>query len=88
MSLSLLGSIILSKNKNIILLATSRKERNEELDKFITSMKMHDKIKIIELYRLGFKETENFIKQALPNHNLSKKMVKKIYNETEGNLFF
>ena len=88
MSLSLLGSIILSKNKNIILLATSRKERNEELDKFITSMKMHDKIKIIELYRLGFKETENFIKQALPNHNLNKKMVKKIYNETEGNLFF
>ncbi|KAA8672982.1 AAA family ATPase [Clostridium sp. MT-14] len=88
MSLSLLGSIILSENKNIILLATCRKERNEELDKFVTSMKMHNKLNIIELYRLDYRETEGFIKQALPNYNLSKKMIKKIYSETEGNLFF
>lgn len=67
MSLSLLGSIILSENKNIILLATCRKEGNEELDKFVTSMKMHNKLNIIELYRLDYRETEGFIKQALPN---------------------
>ncbi|MEY8000030.1 BTAD domain-containing putative transcriptional regulator [Clostridium sp. Mt-5] len=88
MSLSLLSSILLGENKNIILIATCRKEHNEELDKFITSMKMYNKLNIIELYRFDYKETESFIKESLPNYNLGKKMINKIYSETEGNLFF
>ncbi|OAA94956.1 AAA family ATPase [Clostridium coskatii] len=88
MSLSLLNSVLLSESKNIILISTCRNEYNEELDKFITSMNRYNKLNTIKLERLNHTETEDFIKKALPNYNLSKKMANKIYSETEGNLFF
>lgn len=88
MSLSLLNSILLSESKNIILICTCRNEYNEELDKFITSMNRYNKLNTLKLERLNHIETEDFIKKALPNYNLSKKMANKIYSETEGNLFF
>ncbi|QXE17473.1 BTAD domain-containing putative transcriptional regulator [Clostridium sp. 001] len=88
MSLSLLNSILLSESKNIILICTCRNEYNEDLDKFMTSMNRYNKLNTLKLERLSHIETEDFIKKALPNYNLSKKMANKIYSETEGNLFF
>lgn len=89
MSLSLLGSIMLHQNRNnIIFIATCRNEYDSNMDKFITTMNSYNKILTIDLARFNEKEVEGFIEKALPDYDITKETLKKIYNETEGNTFF
>lgn len=89
MSLSLLSQIMLhNSDHNIFLLATARNEYDENLDNFITTMKNHDRLLLVELERLDMLQTETFIRKVLPNYKLTKNVLHKIWTETEGNFFF
>ncbi|WP_125152784.1 AAA family ATPase [Clostridium rectalis] len=89
MSLSLLSSIILHQyDNNIIFIATCRNEYDSNVDKFITTMNNYNKILTIDLLRFTSLEAEGFIRKGLPNYDVTKELVKKIYDETEGNTFF
>lgn len=89
MSLSLLSSVMLHQHKsNIIFIATCRNEYDSNVDKFITTMNSYNKIETINLPRFTSVEVEGFIRKALPNYDITKEMLKKIYDETEGNTFF
>lgn len=89
MSLSLLSHVMLhNSDHNIFLIATARNEYDENLDNFITTMKNHDRLLLIELERLDIAQTETFIRKALPDYKLTKTSLHKIWTETEGNFFF
>lgn len=89
MSLSLLSQIMLHNSReDLILLATARNEYDEKLDSFITTMKNHDRLILVELQRLDIMQTESFIRKALPDYRLTKASLQKIWTETEGNFFF
>ncbi|EJU24774.1 bacterial transcriptional activator domain protein [Peptoanaerobacter stomatis] len=89
MSISILSSIILHQKKSdIIFIATYRNEYDKNVDKLITSMNLHDKLILMPLDRFTSEEAEKFVKQAYPNYTPTKELLKKIYQETEGNTFF
>ncbi|PRR76875.1 Tetratricopeptide repeat protein [Clostridium liquoris] len=89
MSLSLLSSVMLHQNKNNnIFIATCRNEYDSNIDKFMTTMNSYNKVITVNLPRFTSTEVEGFIRKALPNYNMTKEMLKKIYDETEGNTFF
>lgn len=89
LSLSLLSSIMLhQKERNFIFLATCRKEHEESLDQFITTMNAHNKILIIDLPRFTPDEARLFIEKALPGRQIQDELMKKIYEESEGTPFF
>ncbi|MBU5485436.1 AAA family ATPase [Clostridium sp. MSJ-11] len=89
MSLSLLSSVMLHQHKNnTIFIATCRNEYDSNVDKFITTMNSYNKILAIDLPRFNSEEVEGFIKKALPDYRITREMLKKIYDETEGNTFF
>jgi len=88
MSLSLLSSVILHENDNIMFIATYRNEYDKDIDRFLTIMNKYNKIMRINLSRFTTDDVEGFVEKALPKHNINKDMLKKIYTETEGNAFF
>lgn len=87
-SLCLLNSSIIHGDKDFIFLATCRNEYDEVLDNFLTELGNYNKIKKIEIKRFNYEETQDFIEISLPQYNMPYKMIKKIYEETEGNTFF
>ncbi|BDR90366.1 hypothetical protein N072000002_21670 [Clostridium tetani] len=89
MSLSLLSSLILHEEKNnIMFLATYRNEHNEDVEKVLSTLGKYNKLKYINLERFNNKDVKNFIGKALPKKDFSNEVIKKIYEETEGNTFF
>lgn len=89
MSLSLLSSVTLHQYKNNnIFIATCRNEYDSNIDKFITTMNSYNKLETINLPRFTEIEVEGFIRKALPDYDITKETLKKIYDETEGNTFF
>ena len=88
-SISILSSIILHQKKSdVIFLATYRNEYDKNVDELITSMNLYNKLILIPISRFSSEETEKFIKQAYPKYKPTKEIIKKIYQETEGNTFF
>ena len=89
MSLSLLSSLILHEEKNnVMFLATYRNEHNEDVEKVLSTLDKYNKLKKINLERFNNEDVENFIEKALPKKEFSNEVIKKIYEETEGNTFF
>lgn len=88
-SISILSSIILHQKKSdIIFLATYRNEYDKNVEELITSMNLYNKLILIPISRFSSEESEKFIKQAYPKYKPTKEILKKIYQETEGNTFF
>lgn len=77
-----------NKNRNILLLATSRNERRKRIQNLFADLRRYDFLRELRLSRLSLMELENFTQQFLPEHNLSKELLNRIYKETEGNVFF
>ena len=89
MSLSLLSSLILHEEKNnVMFLATYRNEHNGDVEKVLATLGKYNKLKQVNLERFNNEDVENFIEKALPKKQFSNEVIKKIYEETEGNTFF
>lgn len=89
MSLSLLSSIIFHQYRsNIIFIATCRNEYDENVDGFMTSMNNYNKVITLNLNRFTREEMEDLIRCSVPNYKITKELIKKMYDETEGNAFF
>lgn len=89
MSLSLLSSIILHQYRNnIIFIATCRNEYDENVDRFMTTMKNYNKISTLNVKRFTSEEMEELVRLSIPIYKFTKELLKKIYDETEGNAFF
>lgn len=88
-SMTLLTSVISHcQENNIMFLLTCRNEFNPYIDRFLSSTRKDDRLQIVELRRFNSSESEKFINKAIPKCSLSKEMIGKIYEETEGNTFF
>lgn len=89
MSLSLLSSLILhEEKKDVIFLATYRNENNEDVEKLLSILGKYNKLKYINLERFSNKDVKDFISKALPKKDFSNEVIRRIYEETEGNTFF
>ncbi|MCX7885255.1 MAG: AAA family ATPase [Caloramator sp.] len=88
MSLNLIGNFLMKNIENVMILLTIRDGYGKRVDKFITLMSKYEKIQIIQIKRFDFKQTEDFIKTALPDYNLTEDIKERIFKETEGNTFF
>lgn len=65
--------------------------RNENLDnklKLIHALYLHNILEVIELKRLSMKETFDFCRFKLRMYEFDNELLKRIYKETEGNIFF
>ncbi len=89
MSLRLLKSILLRQQKSdIFFISTCRSGYEERVDKFITDGVKYAFLEKIEIERFTQRQVEDFAKHALPKYIWSEDIIKRIYNETEGNTFF
>jgi len=76
-----------NKNIDIQIIGTSRYENKERFSRFASSLIRYGLIKRIELQRLNYNEVKNFVK-IKTGKKIEDKLIKKIYEETAGNLFF
>lgn len=89
MSIVFLRNIMLQQyNDNIIFLGTCRNDQDKNLEKLITPAIRYDKINKIKLKRLGMDEVTDFVRKALPKKEFDDEILKRIYQESEGNPFF
>jgi pentatricopeptide repeat protein len=89
MSLSLLNTILLhNKDSRIFFIITCRDTHEKDIDRFVTITAKYDKVQKIILKRFNNDEVTDFVKRALPEHDISCAMSQRIYEETEGNTFF
>ncbi|MCK8815825.1 AAA family ATPase [Natroniella sulfidigena] len=87
-SLFLLRDLIQEQEQNILVMATSRNERKERVERIFSNLKRYELMKEVKLGRLTLSETEELTQATLPNYNFSQEVLMKIYQETEGNTFF
>jgi DNA-binding SARP family transcriptional activator/predicted ATPase len=89
MSLSMLNNLILHGNdNNILFIMTCRDGYDRGVDRFITTLVKYDKVEKINLRRFSNDEVRDFANRALPEHEISSEISRRIYEETEGNTFF
>ena len=84
-SLSLLAHALLYYEKNnIFFLFTCRNEEERKINNFLSLMLRYNKLLKISIERFNENDTMSFIRNALPNYELSDKICSKIFYETEG----
>jgi DNA-binding SARP family transcriptional activator/predicted ATPase len=88
-SLELLKLLIYNnRNTNILVLSASRNERKDKLEEFFPTLRRYGYLKEIRLERLDIIELEKFARKKLPGYKFTRDLIKRIYQETEGNIFF
>lgn len=75
-------------DSRIIMVATCRNSYEKKVEQFIGAMVKDELVEKLVLSRFTKGEVGEFIKELLPQHQLSKKLQERIYEETEGNAFF
>ncbi|SKA95658.1 Predicted ATPase [Caloramator quimbayensis] len=88
MSINLIEDFLLKSVENIMIVMTIRDGYGRRVDKFLTLMSRYEKLYKIEIKRFDLEQTEDFIKTALPDYNLTDDIRRRIFKETEGNTFF
>lgn len=87
-SLSLLKSIVLSRNKNLMIIATCRNEFTSHLEDFICSLVKYDLLRKVILNRFSKAQVAELLSSALPDFKFTSDLQSRIFKETEGNTFF
>ena len=88
-SLRLLKKLLfIDRNRSILVVVTSRPEKNHCSRKYITDLTARDLVETMELKRLDEQQVEEFAALALPGEMMTPQLKNQIYRETEGNLFF
>ncbi|MGO3732367.1 MAG: AAA family ATPase [Vagococcus sp.] len=87
-SFSLLTSVMLHVNNNVMFMFTARTVEKDSLNQFISSMQQYDKLMSIELSPFTFEETDEFMHKKLPDMAITRDIIDNLYQYTEGNPFF
>lgn len=88
-SIRLLSSVLRRLGSSgIIMVATCRNSYEKRVEQFISAMLKDGLAEKLMLSRFTKEEADRFIKELLPQQQLSRELSDKIYQETEGNAFF
>lgn len=88
LSLSLLSSLILHKRSDrFLFLLTAQPSREKNYQQFETSVTMYNKLQVLELKPLDKAGIRQYASQAGLNVPVNDKLVQRLWEESEGNLF-
>lgn len=88
-SIRLLGFVLRRLGSSgIMLVATCRNSYDKRVEQFISEMLKDGLAEKLMLARFTRDEVDRFIKELLPQQQLTEELSERIYRETEGNAFF
>ncbi|MFW6270315.1 MAG: tetratricopeptide repeat protein, partial [Bacillota bacterium] len=87
-TLFLIKNLLYSQNKNIMLIATSRNSGKRLINNSFSGLYKDRIVEKLELKRLSFSQIKEFSVNYCGKRELSKEVLNRLYEETEGNLFF
>ncbi len=88
-SIRLLSSVLRRLGgSGVMMVATCRNSYEKSTEQFIAAMVKDGLVEKLVLSRFTRDEVEGFIKELLPQQQLSQEMKERIFEETEGNAFF
>lgn len=87
-SLNILKNLIMRNNNSILFIMNIRTSYNNNLDEFVTFLKLHELVHVIELIPLTPEETFDFSSNYLKNHHFSEYEQNTILKNSQGNVLY
>ncbi len=88
MSRNLLMNILLARDLRIFFIGTSRTEYGWRTDSWLTPLAREDRLERIEIVRFTLEEAAEFASLYVPELQMKRQQIRKMYDDTEGNTFF
>lgn len=88
LSIKLLINLALHLNNEVLFIITTTEEKNQKIDNLILSLKSVNKILVLDIKRFDRNITENIIRKAFKNKEITSDEIDEIYEKSNGNALF